>query len=320
MVNFYMMVGLPGSGKSFYAKNNIIPNENGECVYLSSGEYRQKLLGDVNDQTKNALVFQTLQSDAVEALKNGKSVVYDATNVTLKNRATILKAINGIACHKVAVVINTPVEVCIERDKNRERTVGEYVIHKFERQYQFPQKFEGFDEIWIGKYHERDWIEQDMELYLSTRRLMNSFEQKNPHHLYTVGKHCLYLALQYDKDVVDFCGFIAGLFHDVGKLFTQSFDEDGVAHYYNHDSVGTYYIVSHIEILPTARWDDVFEILFYINYHMRAHRDFKSPKAERKYRRIFGDDRYERLMQFGEYDRIASGTYIKDTTDNSKNL
>lgn len=55
-------------------------------------------------------------------------------------------------------------------------------------------------------------------------------------------------------------------------------------------------------------WDDILEILFYVNYHMRAHRDFKSPRAEKKYRGIFGDELFDRLMLFGQCDRVGSGT------------
>ena len=93
---------------------------------------------------------------------------------------------------------------------------------------------------------------------------------------------------------------------------TQSFDDKSVAHYYNHDNYGAYMVASSLNIIPVTNdttWDDIFEILFYINYHMRAHNNLCGAKAEKKYRTLFGDDRFDRLMQFGEYDRIASGTY-----------
>lgn len=54
MQYFYMMVGLPGSGKSFTAES--IPN----AVTHSSDAIRAEVLGDENDQTQQDLVFQTL--------------------------------------------------------------------------------------------------------------------------------------------------------------------------------------------------------------------------------------------------------------------
>lgn len=56
MPMFYMMVGLPGSGKSFTAES--IPN----AVVHSSDAIRAEVLGDENDQTQQDLVFQTLHT------------------------------------------------------------------------------------------------------------------------------------------------------------------------------------------------------------------------------------------------------------------
>lgn len=54
----------------------------------------------------------------------------------------------------------------------------------------------------------------------------------------------------------------AALFHDYGKLFTQSFDEYGEAHYYNHENVGAYlYAAANPNYIGLAT-------AFYINYHM----------------------------------------------------
>ena len=58
MQNFFMMVGLPGSGKSTFARN-VLSASPGAVVH-SSDEIRRELLGDKNDQTQQALVFSTL--------------------------------------------------------------------------------------------------------------------------------------------------------------------------------------------------------------------------------------------------------------------
>ena len=43
---FYMMVGLPGSGKSWYAGNKLL-----NAVVHSSDAIREEILGDVTDQS-----------------------------------------------------------------------------------------------------------------------------------------------------------------------------------------------------------------------------------------------------------------------------
>ncbi len=299
---FIVMVGLPGSGKSTIAKE--IADKNPNTIILSSDTYRETLCGDVTDQSKNELVFNTLYRDLMFYLMQGKNCIFDATNVTMKDRKRVLEVVKNLAVNKIAYFVDTPHDECWERDKNRERTVGFGVIHKFLCRFQFPQKFEGFDQIVmhskIGKKHEFDLVKSKKFI-----EMMDTKDQYNPHHIHTVGLHCRKLASQCKDDIM----VEAGYFHDFGKLYTQRFDEDGIAHYYNHDSVGTYFLATCPEVFNVTNWEECYEVLFYINYHMRAHNDFKSEKAQRKYKLLFGEDRFNKLMEFGLYDRIASGTY-----------
>lgn len=314
MSNLYVLVGLPGAGKSTWASNFLLSETNNKRNYriISSDNYRYNLYHDVRDQTHNAEVFEAMYRDMRKFISEGIDVVIDATNTTLKSRRKVINAL-GSDRNKVdeiiAVVIAPPIEKVIKQDRQREFSVGEEVINKFLYSFQFPQKFEGFDEIWLNGYEE-DFFEcpkYDVDASGALYHAMVYFNQKNPHHIYTLGEHCFRVATYYNCFDI---GYTAGLLHDVGKLLTQQVDENGVAHYNGHDSVGTYYLASHPEVVPTCgNWDDFFETLFYVNYHMRAHRDFSGEKAESRYRKIFGDERYEKLMQFAEYDRIASGTY-----------
>ena len=318
MPNLYVMVGLPGSGKSYWANKLYIDNEQlyEPTIILSSDAYRKKLYGDESDQTHNDKVFNALYSDMRKHLLNGKSVIFDATNTTLKARRRIFNEIRGVKDinHIIAYVICPPIEKCYEQNNMRERKVKNYVIAKFYRSFQFPQKFEGFDMIWVNDgntlyENEGDRPEFSLEEYTDIIGRMSRFDQRNPHHRYSLGVHCEKVAdAVFEKKPECYQMFIAARLHDVGKLFTQSIDESGIAHYYNHDSIGTYYLASHPDIVHGYSWDDIFEVLFYVNYHMRAHRDFRSPGAEKKYRGIFGDELFDRLMLFGQCDRIGNGT------------
>lgn len=57
MIKFYMMIGLPASGKSTIAKE-ISKSE--DAVIVSSDEIREEF-GDVNDQSQNAKVFEEVE-------------------------------------------------------------------------------------------------------------------------------------------------------------------------------------------------------------------------------------------------------------------
>lgn len=314
MANLYVMVGLPGAGKSYKAAqiSRAISLTKSTALIASSDAIRERLFGDVNDQSHNKAVFDALYSDARNWLREGNSVIIDATNTTLKARKQVFTGVAEVKEYidkVIAVVVAPPIEEVIAQDRRRERCVGEEVINKFLYSFQFPQKFEGFDEIWLNGYEEDffECPEYDVDASGALYHAMKYFNQKNPHHIYSLGEHCFRVATYYNCFDI---GYTAGLLHDVGKLLTQQMDENGVAHYNGHDSVGTYYLASHPEVVPTCNnWDDFFETLFYVNYHMRAHRDFCGEKAESKYRKIFGDERFDMLMQFAECDRIASGTY-----------
>ena len=320
-----IMVGLPGSGKSTRAKE-LAQIE--RCVILSSDTIRKEISGCEQDQTKNDQVFKLLYQRMNDLLSKEQSVIIDATNTTMKARKRILSECK-FPCSKEVQLVATPIEECISRDRFRERSVGKDVIKKFESSFQCPQYFEGFDSIICEEWETSSlwpiarYIGEDLTIK------MNEFQQYNPHHLYTVGKHCT----KQSELISDYCEHhkqfkrwqkkvkVAGMFHDIGKLYTQSFDENGIAHYYSHDSVGTYFLASHPEVLCYA-WEedlkktDFLDILFLINFHMRAHNDFSSSKAENKYRSLFGNERFNLLMAFGECDRKATGTYFEYTSKN----
>ena len=243
----------------------------------------------------------------------GKNIILDATNINRKDRKRALDRINHLAVRKVAYFVDANFRDCIDRDIARDRTVGKEVIEKFIRRFEFPQYFEGFDEIVIHSKIGQVLNSYDKDKESSYLTEMDKFEQQNPHHIHTVGTHCAKLALQIP--ITSQCNRLmheAGWWHDIGKLYTQKIDDKGIAHYYNHDNIGAYIVACNTDILYTAKeWEDVYEVIFFINYHMRAHNDFTSPKAQKKYKALFGEDRFNKLLEFAEYDRIASGTYNK---------
>lgn len=305
----YIMCGLPASGKTTKAKE-IVAEEGAE--YVSSDEIRKELYGDESCQSDNQKVFEHYYKRMNQYLSEGKDVVIDSTNVTLKSRKRIIAECK-INCVKLLYMIATPIEYCYENDSKRERHVGKEVIDKFWKSFQFPQEFEGFDGVNIvNLYSNKSKISIEKAI-----KDMKSFDQKNPHHKFTLGEHCLitkkllenslkYLDIQYIKDSC----YYAALIHDVGKMFSQSFGEDGVAHYYNHANIGSYYIVSHFDSF--FKYEDRKNIhsllvIFLVNYHMLAH-EIHTEKAINKYKNLFGEELFDLLMKFQKCDSLASGT------------
>lgn len=231
---FIMMVGLPGSGKSTYAEKIA---EESNAIICSSDMIRKELYGDVNSQDKNVVVFLTLHRRIKEHLSNGRNVIYDATNISSKRRRAFLKELERIVCIKKCVIMSTPFEECLEKNKQRDRVIPEDVICKMYKNWNTPYWFEGWNEIKILFNKRQEWrnIEDWVEKY-------SNYDQNNPHHSMALGEHCKAVESKIgsDKELK-----YAALLHDCGKPFTKSYlnckgEETEIAHYYQHHCVGAY--------------------------------------------------------------------------------
>lgn len=229
MNKLFMLVGLPASGKTTCGKRLA---EVEDALIVSSDEIRKELLGDVNDQTKNEQVFKEVENRIINGLKE-RNVIYDATNINYKRRMAFLQKIKNV--EKIAFLIATPYEECIERNNKRERKVPEDVIKRMYYNFYIPQYYEGFDEIRLYFNTEKNYWTYDLF------KKLDKIPQDNPHHTLTIGKHCKKAALL----LKDYDMFKVGLLHDIGKAETKTFvntkgETTEIAHYYNHEKVSAY--------------------------------------------------------------------------------
>lgn len=242
-----LLVGIPGSGKTTYAEQYI--EEHPNTVHLSSDKIRAELWGNEATQGDNNKVFSLMQSRAIDALNNGQSVVYDATNITRKDRSyiiTLCPKFAKIECH----VIWAPIETCIERDAIRERTVGREVIDRMLKRFQPVYYDEGIDDIKLI----RPYL-FDIAGYGEKTTEAMKIPHDNPHHTLSVLNHCEKASDYIDYNEHGYDMKIAALIHDCGKPYVKAFvdgkgNESDIAHFYSHDNVGAWiaYGVSNVYI------------------------------------------------------------------------
>ena len=323
MREFYLMVGLAGSGKSTIAKeieyaihmSSPKYDEYGRAdkvVLISSDDIRAEILGDVNDQTQNDKVFSHIHKLIKQAVREYNHIIVDATNLTIKNRRALLNCLDDKKdYHKIAYIVNTPIEKCKENNSKRDRKVPEYVIDNQAKKFEIPFANEGFNSIFLHHFPAYNCGALKEEVLLNNiTSLMDGFNQKNHHHAYDLGTHCRKLHEELSKRTDDKILLCSALVHDIGKLYTGAPKEDGSGEYSykQHNNFGAYYLITNLEKIESNRLDEILELLFYVNYHM--HPFFvQSGKSEKKWKDIFGEEKYNKLFLFNECDKIASGTH-----------
>lgn len=249
MTTFNMMIGLPYSGKSYFVNKYKAEND----IYISSDDIRKELYGDDSDQTNPNKVFDIMYKRTCKALSENKSVWYDATNIKSKYRIHLLTNLkhkfNDV--HYKCYVMCTPFKILLIRQQNRDRFVPATVIDKMLRQFEVPMYYEDWDEIELVRMS--DVITRfNADRYLETNK---NVAHDNPHHTLSIFDHMKVAASNYCEDMVKESNVEEHIiyntlkYHDIGKYYCKTFvDAKGIksniAHYYNHENVGAYYILT----------------------------------------------------------------------------
>jgi predicted kinase len=138
-----LAIGLPGSGKTtWFRRRGVTP--------LSSDLLRNILFDDVEEQKFSGLVFSTLRSLLRARLIAKMPWNYvDATNLSVHERRQWIKMSKSFGYEVQAVFFDVPLEVCLERNRQRDRSVSEDVMRKMAEKLKAPMFEEGFEKITV---------------------------------------------------------------------------------------------------------------------------------------------------------------------------
>ena len=149
----FLLIGLPGSGKSFLAAQ--IQQACPDRPIVSTDAIRAELFGNAANQGSWSLIQQEVQhqlQQAAIAIRAGRSsaAIYDATNVRrCYRRAAIATGRTAGFQHIIGIWLDTPLPLCLQRNRQRDRQVPEVVIRKMHRQLRGapPHLSDGFDRL-----------------------------------------------------------------------------------------------------------------------------------------------------------------------------
>lgn len=131
MQKFIMLAGPSGSGKSTYGEELREKLKGGSltnAALVSSDDTREMLYGDASDQTDHQRVFDIVDADIKHHLTQGRTVIYDATNLQHRWRATSLNIALHARVPSELHYLTTIAEMCLRRQVERDRKVPPEVV------------------------------------------------------------------------------------------------------------------------------------------------------------------------------------------------
>lgn len=155
MATVYMMIGIPGSGKTTLSK---IIEEKTSAVIISTDKVRQ-----LNPGIPEADIWPKVYALCASFLAKGCDIIYDATNITKKvrSRFDMELAKYDVKYEKVAIYVTTSVDCCIKRVAIRNTLPNELflpleVISSYGEKIVPPSIDEGFKKIYEVNMEERN--------------------------------------------------------------------------------------------------------------------------------------------------------------------
>lgn len=151
----FVLVGLPGSGKSTWTKR-VLSETNKPYIVVSSDKHieeyarsKNKTYSDVFDEyVKTA--GKLMNDEAERAISERVNVIWDQTNLSAKKRKAILRRFPN-SYYKVVIIFDIDDEELGNRLKKRGEEEGKnipnFVLNNMRKGYQHPSLTEGFDKI-----------------------------------------------------------------------------------------------------------------------------------------------------------------------------
>ena len=151
MPKLYVLVGVPGSGKSTWTQKQEWTQE---CAYISTDYHVEtyvasvgKTYSEVFDEYMPTAV-KLMAADVIAAREAGKDIIWDQTSTTVNSRK---KKFNMLPhYYAIAVVFATPDEE--ELSRRLASRLGKHIPKRVMIQmisgYEDPTQEEGFKEIW----------------------------------------------------------------------------------------------------------------------------------------------------------------------------
>ncbi len=151
MPKVYMLIGVPGAGKSTWTASQDwakdMPVISSDRFIDAHAEKEGKTYNEVFDEYVK-IATKLMENQVLICKANNLDVIWDQTNMSAKSRAKKLAMLDGY--EKIAVVFRTPEKAELDRRlaSRPGKHISEAIIKSMIDSYVEPTEEEGFKEIW----------------------------------------------------------------------------------------------------------------------------------------------------------------------------
>lgn len=179
MARLILLIGLPGSGKSTLAKQLLA--EDPQRQLISTDAIRSQLFGDEAIQGSWLLIWREVKRQFQQAIVNisraaVSEAIYDATNAQRRHRREVIALAQATGfTYITGLWLDTPIWLCLARNRQRIHKVPEDVIFRMYRQIRdAPPTLQEVDclihhtPVKVSTYRHCGYFEQEPNLTIST--------------------------------------------------------------------------------------------------------------------------------------------------------